>query len=183
LSSVSGRVKNPGAWELPMGVTIRELLEEHAGGMQDGYRFRGVIPGGASTDFLMPEHLDVKMDFDSVGKAGSRMGTGTMIVLDDRTCPIGFVLNMERFFSRESCGWCTPCREGLPWIVNMLEAMEQGSGEMEDIAILEEQCRRLGIGNTFCALAPGAVEPLQSALKYFREDFERHIREKKCPWE
>jgi len=165
-----------------MGVTVRELLDEHAGGMQDGYQFRGVIPGGASTDFLVAEHLDVRMDFDSVAKAGSRMGTGTMTVLDDRTCPVGFVLNLERFFSRESCGWCTPCREGLPWIVNMLDAMEQGKGEMEDIAILEQQCRFLGVGNTFCALAPGAVEPLQSALKYFQEDFERHVREKRCPW-
>jgi NADH-quinone oxidoreductase subunit F len=179
---VSGRVKRPGAWELPMGTTIRELLEEHAGGMTHGYQFRGVIPGGASTDFLIKDHLDVKMDFDSVAKAGSRMGTGTMTILDDRTCPVGFVLNIERFFSRESCGWCTPCREGLPWIVNMLDAIEHGRGEMEDIAILEQQCRLLGVGNTFCAFAPGAVEPLQSALKYFREDFERHIRGGKCSW-
>jgi len=179
---VSGRVKRPGAWELPMGVTIRELLEEHAGGMMDGYQFRGLIPGGASTDFLVKEHLDVKMDFDSVSKAGSRMGTGTMIILDDRTCPVGFVLNLEQFFSRESCGWCTPCREGLPWIVNMLDAIERGQGEMDDIGILEQQCRLLGVGNTFCAWAPGAVEPLQSALKYFREDFERHIYEKRCLW-
>ncbi len=179
---VSGRVNKPGAWELPMGTPIRELLEEHAGGMKEGYRFRGVIPGGASTDFLVEEHLDVRMDFDSVPKAGSRMGTGTMIVLDDRTCPVGMVLNLERFFARESCGWCTPCREGLPWIAHILDAIERGEGQPEDLDILEEQCRLLGFGNTFCALAPGAVEPLQSALKYFREDFERHIKEKRCPW-
>ena len=180
--AVSGRVKRPGAWELPMGTTIRELLEEHAGGMQDGYSLRGLIPGGASTDFLTAGHLDVQMDFDSLAKAGSRMGTGTMTVLDDRTCPVGFVHNMEVFFARESCGWCTPCREGLPWTAKVLDAIEHGQGEPEDIALLEQQCRLLGPGNTFCALAPGAVEPLQSALKYFREDFERHIREKKCPW-
>ena len=179
---VSGRVKRPGAWELPMGVTIRELIEEHAFGMLDGYRFRGVIPGGASTDFLIQDHLDVQMDFDSVAKAGSRLGTGTMIVLDDRTCPVGFVHNLISFFARESCGWCTPCREGLPWIEKMLRAIEHGEGEPEDIDILEEQCGLLGPGNTFCALAPGAVEPLRSALKYFREDFEKHIREKQCPW-
>ena len=182
LYGMSGRVKTPGAWELPMGVTIRELLEEHAGGMQEGYQFRGMIPGGASTDFLVAEHLDVKMDFDSVMKAGSRMGTGTMIVLDDRTCPVGFVHNLETFFRRESCGWCTPCREGLPWIEKMLHAIEIGEGEPGDIDILAQQCKLLGPGNTYCALAPGAVEPLQSALKYFREDFEKHIREKKCPW-
>jgi NADH-quinone oxidoreductase subunit F len=179
---VSGRVKRPGAWELPMGTTIRELLEDHAGGMQDGYALRGLVPGGASTDFLTADHLDVQMDFDSVAKAGSRMGTGTMTVLDDRTCPVGFVHNLEVFFARESCGWCTPCREGLPWIAKILGAIETGQGEPEDVAILEQQCRLLGPGNTFCALAPGAVEPLQSALKYFREDFERHVRERKCPW-
>jgi len=179
---VSGKVKRPGAWELPMGTTIRELLEEYAGGMKDGHKFRGVLPGGASTDFLVEEHLDVKMDFESVPKAGSRMGTGTMIILDDRTCPVGMVLNLERFFARESCGWCTPCREGLPWIAHTLEAIEEGEGRPQDIDMLVEQCRLLAPGLTFCALAPGAVEPLQSALKYFREDFERHIREKRCPW-
>ena len=182
LYGVSGRVRRPGIWELPMGVTVRELLEEHAGGMRDGYTFRGVIPGGASTDFLVKEHLDVTMDFDSVMKAGSRLGTGTMIVLDDKTCPVGFAHNLIEFFARESCGWCTPCREGLPWIEKMLHAIENGQGELEDIDILAQQCKLLGPGNTYCALAPGAVEPLQSAIKYFREDFERHIREKKCPW-
>jgi NADH-quinone oxidoreductase subunit F len=165
-----------------MGTTIREILEGRAGGMAEGYTFRGVIPGGASTDFLVAQHLDVPMDYVSVQKAGSRMGTGTMIILDDRTCPVGMVLNLERFFARESCGWCTPCREGLPWITKVLEAIEAGEGRPEDLEFLETQCRLLGPGNTFCALAPGAVEPLQSALKYFREDFERHIREKRCPW-
>lgn len=182
LYGVSGKVKRPGAWELPMGVTIRELIEEHAGGMREGFRFRSVIPGGASTEFLVEEHLDVKMDYDSVQKAGSRLGTGTMIVIDDKTCPIGAMHNLEVFFARESCGWCTPCREGLRWIEQTLHAIENGEGEPGDIQVLEEQCRRLGPGNTFCALAPGAVEPLQSGLKIFREDFERHIREKRCSW-
>jgi NADH-quinone oxidoreductase subunit F len=178
----SGKVKRPGAWELPMGTSIRELLELHAGGMRDGFKFRGVIPGGASTDFLVEEHLDVKMDYDSVQKAGSRLGTGTMIILDDQTCPVGMVHNLEQFFARESCGWCTPCREGLPWTVRTLQAIEQGEGELGDLDRLEHHARFLGPGSTFCALAPGAMEPLQSALKYFREDFERHIREKRCPW-
>jgi NADH-quinone oxidoreductase subunit F len=179
---VSGRVRKPGAWELPMGTTIREILEEHAGGMREGLKFRGVLPGGASTDFLIEDHLDVAMDFDSVQKAGSRLGTGTMIVLDDRTCPVGMVSNLMAFFSRESCGWCTPCREGLPWLSKVLRSIEEGKGMPEDLDMLARHTKLLGPGHTYCALAPGAVEPLQSALKYFREDFERHIREKCCPW-
>ncbi len=182
LYGVSGRVKRPGLWELPMGTTAREILEEHAGGMRDGYSFRGVIPGGASTEFLLDEHLDTKMDYDALQAVGSRLGTGTMIVLDDHTCPVAMLLNLQRFFARESCGWCTPCRESLPWIVQMLEAIENGRGEMEYLDILARHTRLLTLGNTFCALAPGAAEPLASALKYYREDFERHIREKRCPW-
>ncbi len=179
---VSGKVKRPGAWELPMGVTIREIIEEHAGGMHDGLRFRGVLPGGASTDFLVEEHLDVPMDFDSVLKAGSRFGTGTMIVLDDRTCPVGMVLNLETFFARESCGWCTPCREGLPLVARILEEIEQGRGQPDHLEVLRAHTRLLGLGKTFCALAPGAMEPLQSALRFFPEDFARHIKDKRCPY-
>lgn len=179
---VSGKVKRPGAWELPMGTPMREILEEHAGGMRDGLKFRGVMPGGASTDFLVEEHLDVKMDFESLQKAGSRLGTGTIIVLDDRTCPVGIVHNLEKFFAQESCGWCTPCREGLPWVASILKAMEEGQGQPGDLELLEFHTKHLGPGRTFCALAPGAMEPLQSALKFFRDDFERHISEKRCPW-
>jgi NADH-quinone oxidoreductase subunit F len=179
---VSGRVRRPGAWELPMGTTIRELLEDHAGGMSDGWKFRGLLPGGASTDFLVEEHLDVKMDFDSVQKAGSRLGTGTMIVFDDQTCPVGMVHNLERFFAQESCGWCTPCRDGLPWTAQILQSLEDGRGQPRDLQRLVLHTKLLGPGHTFCALAPGAMEPLQSALKYFQEDFEQHIREHRCPW-
>jgi NADH-quinone oxidoreductase subunit F len=182
LYGVSGKVKRPGLWELPIGTTIREILEEHAGGMRDGVKFRGLLPGGASTDFLVEEHLDVKMDFDSVQKAGSRLGTGTMIVLDDQTCPVGMVQNLEKFFAHESCGWCTPCRDGLPWTAQILQAIEEGRGQPGDLQRLALHTRLLGPGRTFCPLAPGAMEPLQSALKYFKEDFERHIREKRCPW-
>jgi NADH-quinone oxidoreductase subunit F len=122
------------------------------------------------------------MDFDSVQKAGSRLGTGTMIILDDQTCPVGMVQNLERFFGRESCGWCTPCRDGLPWTARLLQAIDDGEGRPGDLERLALHSRLLSPGHTFCALAPGAVEPLQSGLKLFREDFERHIREKRCPW-
>lgn len=182
LYGVSGKVKRPGLWELPIGTTIREILEEHAGGMRDGVKFRGLIPGGGSTDFLVEEHLDLAMDYGTIQKAGSRMGTGTMIILDDRTCPVGMVNNLSHFFAQESCGWCTPCREGLPWTAKVLQAMEDGQGQPGDLDKLEFHTRMLGPGLTFCALAPGAMEPLQSALKYFREDFERHITDKRCPW-
>jgi len=178
----SGKVKRPGAWELPMGTPIREILEEHAGGMRERVKFRAVIPGGASTEFLMEDHLDVPMDYDSVSKAGSRMGTGMLIVLDDQTCPVGMVHNLEHFFARESCGWCAPCREGLPWAEKILKDIEEGRGHPDDLERLDALGKDLWLGRTFCALAPGAMEPLRSALVHFRDDFERHIREKRCPW-
>jgi len=179
---VSGRVNKPGAWELPMGTSVREIIEEYAGGMQPGYRLRGFLPGGGSTNFLTDEHLDLRMDYTSVGKAGSRLGTGTMIILDDQTCPVGMVRNLEHFFTQESCGWCTPCRDGLPWVEQLLTAMENGGGEPGDLEVLQRHTYLLGPGHTFCAHAPGAMGPLESALRYFREDFEAHIQGKACPW-
>ena len=179
---VSGHVKKPGLWELPMGTSLREIIEEHAGGMQDGYVLRGIIPGGGSTDFMVADHLDTKMDFASVKSAGSRMGTGTIIVLDDKTCPVAFIKNLIRFFALESCGWCTPCREGLPWSERILQSFEDGTARPEDLDILSFHTRYMGPGNTFCAHAPGAMEPLQSGLKYYKDDFLRHIHEKHCPW-
>jgi NADH-quinone oxidoreductase subunit F len=161
---------------------MREILEEHAGGMRPGFKLRGLLPGGASTDFVVEEHLDTPMDFLSMEKTGSRLGTGTMIILDDRTCPVGLLHNLEQFFAQESCGWCTPCREGLPWTARVLRALEDGRGEPRDLERLRRHSYLLGPGHTFCFLAPGAMEPLQSALHYFRDDFERHIREKRCPW-
>jgi NADH-quinone oxidoreductase subunit F len=175
LYGASGRLNKPGTWELPMGTTARELVEVHGGGMRDGYKLRGWLPGGASTDFLTADHLDLPMDFDSIAKAGSRMGTGQMIVLDDRISVISTVRNLEHFFAQESCGFCTPCRDGLPWIEKLLIALEEGRGKPGDLELLARHCRLLGPGRTFCAHAPGAVEPLQSALKYFRADFEAAI--------
>ena len=177
LYGVSGRVNKPGVWELPLGTTIGEIIEEHAGGMRKGYQLKGFLPGGASTDFLLPEHFDIPMDYETIAKAGSRMGTGTMIILDDKTCVVKMVLNLEQFFAQESCGWCTPCRDGLPWVANILEGIINGRGRPEDLDILEQHTRLLGPGNTFCALAPGAMEPLQSALHYFRGDFEKYIQQ------
>ncbi|NOU17680.1 MAG: NADH-quinone oxidoreductase subunit NuoF [Bacteroidales bacterium] len=182
LYGVSGRVKKPGLWELPLGTTIREIIEDYAGGMQDGYQLKGIIPGGASTDFLIASQIDTKMDFASVRAAGSRLGTGTMMILDDKTCPVAFIHNLIKFFAKESCGFCTPCREGLPWVEKVLMKFEEGNATLKDIEILEFHTKYLVPGNTFCAHAPGAMEPLQSGLKYFKDDFLRHINEKHCPW-
>ena len=180
---VSGRVNNPGLWELPIGTTIREIIEEHAGGMREGYKLRGLLPGGASTDFLVEEHFDLAMDFGTIQAAGSRMGTGTMILMDDSICPVDMSRNLQHFFAQESCGFCTPCREGLPWVENLLTKIENGQGELNDLEILEQNASYIGApGNTFCLHATGAIEPLQSALKYFREDFEAHIANGSCPY-
>jgi NADH-quinone oxidoreductase subunit F len=175
-----GRVKTPGLWELPMGATLREVLYQHAGGMQEGLQFRGLLPGGASTDFLVAEHLDTPMDYDSIAKVGSRLGTGGLIVLDDKNCPVAMVLNLLRFFAQESCGWCTPCRDGTPWAVEVLARIENGQGKIADLDTLAKLCDFMWIGKTHCALAPGAVEPLRSALKYFHDDFLQHIEHGCC---
>lgn len=183
LFGVSGKVKTPGCWELPLGLPIRELLENYAGGMQDGLELRGFLPGGGSTDFMLPEHLDITLDYDEIAKAGSRLATGTMIILDDKTCPVGMVGNLMKFFAHESCGFCTPCRDGLPWVDEIFREFENGQGTEKDLQILHDHVSYLGPGRTFCALAPGATAPLGSGLKYFKEDFAQHIKEKRCSYQ
>ena len=181
LYGVSGRVRNPGLWELPIGTLIREIVDVHAGGMQDGYKLRGLLPGGASTDFLVEQHFDLAMDYGTIQAAGSRMGTGTMILMDDSICPVDMCRNLEHFFAQESCGFCTPCREGLPWVEKLLTDIEEGRGRAGDLELLERNAQFIGgVTNTFCLHAPGAIEPLASAMKYFREDFEEHISTGKC---
>lgn len=182
LFGVSGRVKRPGCWELPLGTPIREVIEDLAGGMKDGYQLRAFLPGGGSTDFMLPEHLDLALDYDVIGKAGSRLATGTMILLDDRTCPVGMIGNLMKFFAHESCGFCTPCRDGLPWVDQIFRALEAGEGSHADIDILREHVVYMGPGRTFCALAPGATAPLGSGLRIFKEDFEAHVRERRCTY-
>jgi NADH-quinone oxidoreductase subunit F len=180
--SVSGKVNHPGVWELPIGITIREVVEQYAGGMQAGLKLRAVIPGGASSGFVLEKELDTPLDITSLEKVGSRLGTGTMIVLDDQTCPVAMVRNLEQFYAAESCGWCTPCREGLPWVVELLREIEEGRAKDEDLDLLPELIRTMAPGHTFCELASGAMEPLASALEHFRDDFEQHIVRQQCPW-
>ncbi|WP_230655961.1 NADH-quinone oxidoreductase subunit NuoF [Psychrobacter sp. I-STPA10] len=179
----SGLVNDPGLWELPFGYSARNIIEDFAGGMKEGLILKAWLPGGASTDFLTPEHLDTPMDFDAIQKAGSRMGTGLIMVVDKNQDMVALLRNLETFFQRESCGWCTPCRDGLPWGVKILTAIEKGQGQMGDIDKLQELTRNLWLGKTFCAHAPGAMEPLMSALKYFRPEFEDKILQAVVPRE
>src|SRR5690606_16428367 len=175
----SGKVKNPGVWEVPFGITARELLEEYAGGMRDGYQLKCWQPGGAGTGFLLPEHLDAQMYAGGIGKVGTRMGTGLALAVDHTVNMVSLLRNMEEFFARESCGWCTPCRDGLPWSVKTLRALERGEGRPEDLDILHGLVSFLGPGRTFCAHAPGAVEPLGSAIRYFRDEFEAGVAQRR----
>jgi NADH-quinone oxidoreductase subunit F len=180
--TVSGRVKRPGAWELPVGITIRELIEEHAGGMREGLGLRAVLPGGGSTRFVLEKDLDTPMDEASLNKVGSRLGTGTIIVLDDQTCPVGMLANLEHFYAQESCGWCTPCWQGLQWVEQLLRSIEEGHGVTGDLDLLEWHAGLIRPGHTFCDLAPGAMEPLESGLKFFHDDFVQHIKDARCRW-
>lgn len=171
----SGKVRNPGVWELPFGISARELFEDYAGGMRDGYTLKAWQPGGAGTGFLLPEHLDAQMYAAGIGKVGTRMGTGLALAIDDSISMVSLLRNMEEFFARESCGWCTPCRDGLPWSVKILRALERGEGQAGDVETLLQLVGHLGPGKTFCAHAPGAVEPLGSAIKYFRSEFDAGV--------
>jgi NADH-quinone oxidoreductase subunit F len=180
LYCVSGPVKNPGCFELPMGSRLSDIIDVYAGGMIEGSRFKACLPGGASTRFLTKEFYDIEMDFDAVKKAGHRMGTGSIIVFDHKTCLVGATLNMVTFFARESCGWCTPCREGLPYIRDILMRIEAGEGKPEYIPMLRKMSKHLW--NTYCALAPGAVSPVESLLTYFEDEVQEHILRNKCPF-
>ena len=177
---ISGKVNRPGCYELPMGVRLSEIIAEHAGGMRDGAQFKACLPGGASTCFLPKEHYDVQMDFQSLRDIGNRLGTGAIMVFDHKTCLVAATVNLIEFFARESCGWCTPCREGLPYILDLLKRIERGEGKEAYISMLEQMCKHLW--NAYCAFAPGAVSPVESLLKYFRDEILEHISQKKCPF-
>jgi NADH-quinone oxidoreductase subunit F len=179
--TVAGRVRHPGAWELPMGTPMREVIEEHAGGMRDGLEVKAVIPGGASSPLVPARHLDVRMDFGSMIAIGSRLGTATMVVLDDKTDLLAALVNLEEFFAQESCGWCVPCWSGLQWVVALLKDLRDGRGTLEDIEQLDHLVWALGPERTFCDHAPGAMQPLESALREFRGEFEERARSGRPP--
>ncbi len=176
----SGKVRNTTCFELPLGMPLGEIIDGPCGGMQPGKRFKACIPGGASTPFLTREHWQVAMDFDAVAKAGSRLGTGGIVVFDEETCMVGATLNMIRFYARESCGWCTPCREGLTMVRDILTRLEKGQGEKSDIELLREHLHYLNYA--FCAFAPGAMGPVEGLLRLFEEELREHIIKKRCPF-
>ena len=174
IMGASGRVKNPGLWELPLGVPLKELLYEHAGGPAREHDFKAVIPGGLSTPMFTPDEFDVPMDFDSVAKAGSRLGTACLIVFDQGDNMVEMTENIMRFYMRESCGFCTPCRDGIPWIWEIVDSIAHREGREGDLDVLAELGTHLT--HTFCAFAPGAQGPFMSALEKFRGEFEEFIR-------
>jgi NADH-quinone oxidoreductase subunit F len=178
---LSGHIKRPGNYEVPMGVTFREIIYEIAGGMRSPKPLKAFIPGGASAPFLTPEHLDVKMDFESVAQAGSMLGSGGVTVMEEGTCMVWAAENLLHFFYHESCGKCTPCREGSSWLLQILERIEQGLGQPKDIDTLLRLCPNIA-GRTVCAFGEAEIAPIVSTLQYFRDEYETHIREHRCPF-
>ena len=177
---VSGKVNRPGCYELPMGVRLSEIIDVHAGGMLAGSEFKACLPGGASTRYITKELFDIEMAFESLRNVGHRLGTGAIMVFDQKTCLVAATLNLVEFFARESCGWCTPCREGLPYIRELLHRIEEGQGREEFISMLQRMSKHLL--SSYCAFAPGAVSPVESLLTYFEDEVRDHIRQKKCPF-
>ena len=181
LYSLSGHVKNPGQFEAPLGITLREILEI-AGGMRDGHRLKFWTPGGSSTPMFTAEHLDIPLDYEGVAGAGSMLGTKALQIFDETTCVVRAVLRWVEFYKHESCGKCTPCREGTWWMVQMLQDLEDGKGTEADLEKLLDLCDNIA-GRSFCALADGAVSPVVSSIKYFREEYIQHQRNGGCPFD
>ncbi len=180
LYGVSGKVKQPGCLELPIGTRLSEIIEEHCGGLPQGSEFKACLPGGASTRYLTKDHYDVEMDFDPLSEIGHRLGTAAIMVFDHKTCLVATTLNLTTFFARESCGWCTPCREGLPYLRDLLWRIENGEGKEEFIPMIRTMCKYLW--NSYCALAAGAAGPIESLLTFFEDEVREHISQKRCPF-
>jgi NADH-quinone oxidoreductase subunit F len=178
LYGVSGHVNKPGIFERPMGTTLRELIEM-AGGVRGGKKVKAVIPGGASCPLVMPADLDVAMDFDNIKKADSMLGTACAVVMDEDTCMVRALWRLLKFYAHESCGQCTPCREGTHWLAKMLGRIEQGDGRQEDLAIIDDIANNI-MGNTICALGDAAALPTLSFFKHFRHEFQEHVTTGKC---
>ncbi|MGD9016741.1 MAG: NADH-ubiquinone oxidoreductase-F iron-sulfur binding region domain-containing protein, partial [Desulfobacterales bacterium] len=180
LFCISGHVNRPGCVELPLGVRLSEIIEDHAGGMKNGATYKACLPGGASTSFMPREFYHIEMDFETLKKEGHRLGTGAIMVFNENTCLVAATVNLMEFFARESCGWCTPCREGLPYLKDILTRIESGDGEEAHLPMLQRMSQHLW--KAYCAFAPGAISPLAGLLKYFEDEIREHISQKKCPF-
>jgi NADH-quinone oxidoreductase subunit F len=179
LFSVSGNVNRPGNYEVPLGTPFAALLEM-AGGVRDGRRLKAVIPGGSSAPVIPgPMMMELTMDYDCIAKAGSMLGSGAVIVLDDTQCMVRVLERMAYFYHEESCGQCTPCREGTGWMYRLIKRIEQGEGRSEDLELLGDVSGRV-MGRTICALGDAAAMPVQGMLKHFRDEFQYHIDHKRC---
>src|SRR4051812_6669281 len=179
LYCISGHVNKPGCVELPLGVTARELIDEHGGGVWKGRKAKAVVPGGISMGFFSANELDTKLDFEGPGKVGCLgLGTAAVIVIDDQTSMVDVLYNCCRFMSHESCGQCTPCREGTAWMTKILERVREGHGRLDDLDLLLEIANSMGIipGTTICGLSDGAAWPVKNAIAKFRPEFEEYIR-------
>jgi NADH-quinone oxidoreductase subunit F len=179
--SLSGHVARPGQYEAPLGITLRELLEM-AGGIRQGRQLKFWTPGGSSTPLFTDQHLDIPLDFESVGKAGSMLGTRALQIFDDTTCVVRAVLRWTEFYKHESCGKCTPCREGTYWMVQVLRRLENGEGSAADLDLLLDTCDNL-LGRSFCPLGDGATSCITSSIQYFRDEYLRHLTEGGCPFD
>jgi NADH-quinone oxidoreductase subunit F len=179
LFCVSGHVKKPGVFEASMKTTLRELIFDYAGGIRDGHTLKAVIPGGSSVPILLPDQLDIPASFDDVQKAGSMLGSAGIIVMDETTCMVWAARNLLYFYKHESCGKCTPCREGGDWLYKILTRIDSGEGEMRDIDLLVSIGNNIA-GKTLCAFGDAAATPALTTVKHFRAEFEAHIREGRC---
>ncbi|MBI4942502.1 MAG: NADH-quinone oxidoreductase subunit NuoF [Actinobacteria bacterium] len=179
--SLSGHVTRPGQYEAPLGITLRELLDM-AGGVRGGHELKFWTPGGSSTPLFTSEHLDTPLDFESVGAAGSMLGTRALQIFDETTCVVRAVLRWTEFYKHESCGKCTPCREGTYWLVQVLKRLEEGNGSEADLDKLLDICDNI-LGRSFCALGDGATSPITSSIKYFRDEYVAHLTNGGCPFD
>ncbi len=177
--SLSGHVTNPGQYEAPLGITLRELIDL-SGGIRAGHQLKFWTPGGSSTPLLTDEHLDVPLDFEGMAGAGTMLGTRAIQLFDETTCVVRAVLRWTEFYKHESCGKCTPCREGTWWLVQTLAAIEQGKGSESDLDLLLDQCDNI-LGRSFCALGDGATSPISSSIQYFRDEYLAHLTHGGCP--
>jgi NADH-quinone oxidoreductase subunit F len=179
LFCISGHVKKPGVYEASMHTTLRELIYDHAGGIRGDRQLKAIIPGGSSVPLMLPDQLDTPASFDAIQKAGSLLGSAGLIVLDDTVCMVWLAMNLLHFYRHESCGKCTPCREGCDWLYKLLQRLERGEGREKDLDLLFGVSNNI-IGKTLCAFGDAAATPVLSTMKLFRHEYEAHVREGRC---